>query len=110
MMRAPIGAIVATRDGDRLAREMIAECESVAAAERFRVREPAHGFAISLLTAEGSPFTASMLRDIEAGADIECEHLQGDMIRRAAAHGIATPLLEVAYCHLQAYRNRRKPA
>lgn len=106
-MRAPIGAIVATRDGLRLSREMIAECEAVAAAAGVPVRAQAHNLATSLLTAAGSPFTASMLRDIEGGAEIECEHLQGDMLRRAEALGVPTPLLVMAYCHLQAYRNRR---
>ena len=106
-MRAPIGAIVATRDGLRLSREMIAECEAVAAAAGVPVRAQAHTLATSLLTAAGSPFTASMLRDIEGGAEIECEHLQGDMLRRAEALGVPTPLLVMAYCHLQAYRNRR---
>ena len=106
-MRAPIGAIVATRDGLRLSREMISECEAVAAASGLPVRPQAHTMTTGLLTSAGSPFTASMLRDIEAGTEIECEHLQGDMIRRAEALGIATPLLLMAYCHLQAYRNRR---
>ena len=41
-MRAPIGAIVATRDGLRLSREMIAECEAVAAAAGVPVRAQAH--------------------------------------------------------------------
>jgi 2-dehydropantoate 2-reductase len=106
-MRAPIGAIMATRDGNRLANEMIAECEAVAAASGVPVRPQAHTMATGLLTAAGSPFTASMLRDIEGGGEIECEHLQGDMIRRAEALGVATPVLAMAYCHLQAYRNRR---
>ena len=107
MMRAPVGAIVATRDGARLARQLIEESEAVAAAEGYAVRPAAHQFAVSLLTTENSPFTASMLRDIEGGGDIECEHLQGDMIARGEAHGVPTPLLAVAYCHLQAYRNKR---
>ena len=106
-MRAAIGAIVATRDGLRLSKEMIAECEAVAAAAGKPVRPQAHLLVTGLLTATGSPFTASMLRDIEGRAEIECEHLQGDMIRRAEALGVPTPLLVMAYCHLQAYRNRR---
>ena len=106
-MRAPIGAIVAARDGLALSREMIAECEAVAAAAGVPVRPQAHTLTTGLLTSAGSPFTASMLRDIEGGAEIECEHLQGDMIRRAEALGVPTPLLVMAYCHLQAYRNRR---
>ena len=107
MMRAPIGAIMAARDGERLARQMIEECEAVATAAGFAPRDKARALATNVLLAPGSPFTASMLRDIEAGAEIECEHVQGDMIARAEASGIATPLLAVAYANLQAYRNAR---
>ena len=49
-----------------------------------------------------------MLRDLEGGGRIEADHLQGDMIRRGQALGVSTPLLAVAYCHLQAYQNHRK--
>ena len=54
-MRAPIGAIMATRDGVRLANGMIAECEAVAAASGVPVRPQAHTMAAGLLTAAGSP-------------------------------------------------------
>ena len=32
----------------------------------------------------------------------------GDLIRRGREHGVSTPLLEVAYVHLQAYQNRTR--
>lgn len=32
----------------------------------------------------------------------------GDMARRASAMGVATPLLDIAHCHLQAYECRRR--
>ena len=60
-----------------------------------------------MLTTRGSAFTASMLRDLEAGFQVEATHLQGDMIARGAALGVETPMLRVAYCHLQAYQARR---
>lgn len=107
LMRASVGAIVAADDGDRLTRAMLAECEAVAAAAGFAVRPKAREMGITFLTTPGSSFTASMLRDLEAGRQIEADHLQGDMIRRGNAHGVATDLLRVAFCHLQAYQNRR---
>ena len=110
LMRANVGAIVAAADGDRLTRTMLGECEGVAAAAGFPVRPKAREMGLSFLTTPGSPFTASMLRDIEAGREIEADHLQGDMIRRGKAEGVATDLLQVAFCHLQAYRNRRPRA
>ena len=36
----------------------------------------------TMLTAPGSGFAASMLRDIERGAPIEADHLVGDLLHR----------------------------
>jgi len=49
-----------------------------------------------------------MLRDIERGGPVEADHIIGDMIRRARAKGVATPLLRLVFSHLQAYEARRK--
>ena len=61
----------------------------------------------SVLTAPGSLFTASMLRDIEQGGRIEADHIVGDLLRRAP-NAVPTPLLATAYAHLRAYEARRK--
>ncbi len=107
LMRAPVSAIMAAGDGERLTLQMLGECEAVAAASGHAVSAKAHGWARPFLTNRGSDFTASMLRDLESGARIESDHLQGDMINRGAAFGVPTELLKVAYCHLQAYASRR---
>ena len=38
-----------------------------------------------MLTTEGSPLTASMFRDIKAGAPVEADHVIGDLVARADA-------------------------
>ena len=49
-------------------------------------------------------WAASMMRDIAKGAPkIEADAIVGDMVRRAEAHGLQTPLLRIALCHLQSY-------
>ena len=103
LMRAPVGAIVAADEGEALMREMLAECAAVATASG-RAPDPkfmadTQGF----LTQRGSPGTASMLRDIQRAAHTEHEHILGDMLARARAAGVATPLLRIANAHLQAY-------
>jgi 2-dehydropantoate 2-reductase len=45
------------------------------------------------------------MRDIVAGADVEADHVIGDLIARAAPG--ETPLLHVAYVHLKAYQAKR---
>ena len=79
-MRAPIGDIVAAA-GLPVAQALLTECASVAAAEGF---PPAPGdldYAAGMISRAGSLFTASMLRDLEAGAPVECQQILGDLLR-----------------------------
>ncbi|TDG33717.1 2-dehydropantoate 2-reductase [Paracraurococcus ruber] len=102
LMRASVGAIVATPEGAALMREALAECAGVAGAAGH---PPAAAFLAeteAMLTEPGSPGTASMLRDLHAGARTEHEHILGDMLARENAAGVPTPLLRVALAHLQA--------
>ena len=64
-----------------------------------------------MLTAAGSTFTASMLRDIENGNPIEADHIIGDLIQRGERAGSRpeqASLLRLAYAHLKAYEARRR--
>lgn len=47
-----------------------------------------------------------MRRDLESGARIEADHIIGDLLSRAVASGIPTPLLATAYRHVLVYQNR----
>ncbi len=60
-----------------------------------------------MLTAPGSPFSASMLRDIERGAPTEVDQIIGDLLRRAGAAASSRSLLRIAHAHLQAYEAKR---
>ena len=108
LMRASIGDIASTPEGERLTRQMIAECEGVACAEGFPSSAATRESTQKTLTATGSPFKSSMLRDIEAGNRVEADHIVGDMLRRARARGVPAPLLEAAFAHLKAYENARQ--
>ena len=106
LMRAPVGIIVATREGEAILRDLYAECGAVAAASGHRLRPQAVEAALATLTQAGSPGTASMMRDLEGGGRIEADHVVGDMLGRAEAEGVAAPLLRVVFCHLQSYEGR----
>jgi len=107
LMRANVGTIVATADGEALMRACFDEAHAAAVAAGHRGDEATAAEALGMLTARGSSFTSSMLRDLESGGRIEAEHIVGDMVRRARAAGVASPLLRAAYTHLQAYMSRR---
>lgn len=110
LMRASIGDIVATRDGRALLLDAIEEGALVASASGHPAREPVLTATRGILTEAGSGLKASMLRDLEQGGRIEADHIVGDLVRRASALGLATPLLRTAYCHLQAYEVGRAGA
>ncbi|GEP01250.1 2-dehydropantoate 2-reductase [Methylobacterium haplocladii] len=110
LMRAAIGDIVAAPGGKALVETLIEECRAVAAASGYAPRDKVFDGARKALTTEGSPMTASMLRDIENGARIEADHIIGDLIARGAktAPDSARPLLELVYAGLRSYQNRRE--
>jgi 2-dehydropantoate 2-reductase len=104
-MRATVGDIVAAEAQDIPVR-LLQECAAIAAANGYAPRDNARNAGLGILTAPGSAFTASMLRDIEQGSRIEADHIVGDLLRRAA--NAPAPLLATAYAHLRAYEARRK--
>jgi 2-dehydropantoate 2-reductase len=59
------------------------------------------------LTDPKGNWTASMLRDLEAGGRTEADHIVGWMLERARRHGVDDIILSLAYTHLKAYEARR---
>jgi 2-dehydropantoate 2-reductase len=110
LMRANVGTIAATADGEAVTRACLDEARAVAAAAGHPPGDAAIAEALGMLTARGSAFTSSMLRDLESGGRIEGDHIVGDMVRRARAANLAAPLLQAAYVHLQAYMSKRPGA
>ncbi len=107
LMRADVGTIVGTDEGEAIMRGLYAECVAVAEAAGEPVPEKAQGIALGALTQAGSALKASMLRDLEAGQQVEAMQIVGDMRLRAREAGVLAPLLAVAYAHLQAYEAGR---
>lgn len=107
LMRAPIGAIMETREGEAIIREMLAECSATATANGHAPRPEALAQMISFLTEHGSPGTASMFRDMARNGPTEHEHIIGDMLLRARTAGVAAPLLRVSLANLQSYTAMR---
>jgi 2-dehydropantoate 2-reductase len=106
LMRGSVGDIMAAEDGQSLILELLAECEAVAAASGYPPRSSQHEQFRTMLTDRASRFSASMLRDLEAGSRTEGEPVLGDMLRRARALGVRAPILRIAACHLQVHERR----
>ena len=107
LMRAPVGTILASPGGKDFLLGMLDESCAIATAEGHAPRAPFLERTRGMFTAEGSPMTASMFRDIKVGAAVEADHVIGDLIARADAAKVPVPKLRTAYTHLKAYEKQR---
>ena len=111
LLRAAIGDIGKAPGGTEIVLGLIEECRAIAQANGFPPRDAMLERYRGMLTAAGSPLTASMARDIENHNPIEADHIIGDLIRRGERVG-ALPdkgsLLRLAYTHLKAYEAREE--
>ncbi len=108
LMRAPVGDIVATGSGEKLTLALLSECAAAAKASGFPTPEPVFANYRGMLTQKGSAFSASMLRDVESGGQAEGDHILGALLETARRHALATPVLEIAATHLEAYAARKR--
>jgi 2-dehydropantoate 2-reductase len=100
LCRGSVGDIVATPYGKATTVQMYEECCRVAHAFDRTISTEATVKAIDMLTAPGSSFTASMLRDLLDGQRTEHDHILGAMIRKGHSLACPTPLLEVAHTNM----------
>ncbi|MCD0505520.1 2-dehydropantoate 2-reductase [Bordetella petrii] len=108
LMRGTVGQIVSADEGEGLVRDLLRECQQVAAASGHTVRAQADAAALKVLTDRESGMTASMFRDLSQGGRVEAEHIVGDMLHRARTLGLDVPMLRVAWTHLQVYQAQRE--
>jgi len=107
LMRASIGDIVSA-GGQDVALSIFDECCAIAAHNGFAPRPAAVQRGRAIMTAAGSPMTASMYKDMVRGAAVEADHIVGDLLGRAAPGNSPVPtVLRTAYVHLKAYEAQR---
>lgn len=104
LMRGNLGEIARTQEGAGVMRDLIAECAATAAAAGYAPRDAFLERAGRQLTDPESTTTASMLRDLRRGGQVEAEHVVGDMLARARSAGLAAPILRSIYTNLQVYQ------
>ncbi|WP_440713931.1 2-dehydropantoate 2-reductase [Gordonia sp. FQ] len=108
LFRGPVGAIVEAGGRPHI-ETIVAETEAVAAAAGYRVDDDAHRRSLATLTREGSDFTSSLYRDLVDGHPTEGEHLLGDLVARAAALDVPTPLTALALVQLRTATHHPNP-
>jgi 2-dehydropantoate 2-reductase len=107
LFRANVREIVAAPGGREAMERALAANAEIARREGHPPREKTMEFARARLTDPEGLWSASMLRDLESGGQVEADHIVGWMLARARAHGIDDSLLSSAYTHLKAYEARR---
>jgi 2-dehydropantoate 2-reductase len=100
LCRGSVGEIVATPYGGDLIRAMYEECCSIAEASGQAIDSAPKVKALEMLTKVGSPFTASMLRDLVSGQKTEHEHILGQMIKKGDHLNISCQLLKIAHTQI----------
>ena len=107
LFRANVGEIMATHDGRSIVERCLAANIEIAKREGHAPRAATLAWARDRLTDAKGKWSASMLRDLESGKDVEADHIVGFMLERARRHGIDDAVLAIAFAHLQAYEVRR---
>lgn len=107
LFRGNIGEIMAAPGGKEAVLRAFEANVQIATREGHAPRA-AHveGGRARLTDAKGN-WTASMLRDLEAGGRTEADHIVGWMLERARRHGVDDTILSAAYTHLKTYEARR---
>lgn len=103
LMRADLATVLAAPGGTAIFEAAVAECAAVATAAGHTPRASLMQWIRGLIAEPPPEMTASMLRDLQQGRRVEADHVLGDMIHRARGFGVATPVLDAAYCHLKCY-------
>jgi len=105
--RGNIREIISAPGGREAIEHLLGTNSEIAKREGHPPRPAATDFAVKRLTDPAGTWSASMLRDVEAGNAVEADHVVGWMLERARHHGLADPLLTLAYTHLKTYEARR---
>ncbi len=110
LMRGNIGEIEAVQHGTEFVLEMLEEVVRTVTTVGKAPTEKHLAFVRTMLTAKKSPQASSMYRDLVQGLPVEADQIIGDLVHRATAAGVKTPLLRAAYANLCIYQNRLLPA
>ncbi|UCZ54228.1 ketopantoate reductase family protein [Bacillus shivajii] len=103
LMRSPIGPIRDTFEGRTYIQQLFEEIRMTMEAHRAPISDRVVEKQMDTLDNQAPSMKSSMLRDIERGAPIEVDHLQGFLLLLAERYGIETPLLRLVYQHLKVY-------
>ncbi len=107
VFRANVGEIMAAPGGREAMERVLAANAEIAKREGHAPRPQVIEMARARLLDPQGNWSASMLRDLEAGGQVEADHVVGWMLAKARSHKVDDTVLALAYTHLKAYEQRR---
>ena len=106
LMRANVGEILRAGGEDLLA-TLLERNAAIAAAHGHPMPAAFMASYRALFADRASPYTASMLRDLESGGRTEADHILGFLVAAARRAGVPEELHALAWLHARAYDQRR---
>src|SRR5215469_6644059 len=106
LMDGDIGAVARATRGVAFAEALFGEVVAAVNALWRPLSDTFKSQVRSLLTDSTSTLTSSMYRDMKADQRVEADQIIGDLVIRAVAKGVATPLLSAALVRLKVYEER----
>ena len=107
LMRANVGEIVRAPGGAALLGRVLERNAAVAAANGHPMRDTFMAEYRTVFSDPASAYSASILRDLEAGGRIESDQILGFLLEAARRAGVPAELHEAAFLHAKAYEQRR---
>jgi 2-dehydropantoate 2-reductase len=107
LMRANVGEIARSPGGIAFMHGVLEANAAIAAAQGFPVSDAFMKQYRGVFGDVASAYTASMLRDLEAGGRIEADHILGFLLEAVRRHGLPSALHEAAFLHAKAFEQRR---
>jgi 2-dehydropantoate 2-reductase len=107
LMRANVGEILRTPDGQELFLDQLRCGAAIATANGYAPSEAFMKSWTETFSQKDSQYSTSMLRDIERGGRTETDHVLGFMLEKARMAGIEHHMLRLAYTHVKAFEQRR---
>jgi len=107
LARGDTQQVLTADGGEALLRAIFSEVLATITADGYQPRPAVTAKILELLSNPATPMTSSMYRDLTQGYDIEAEQVIGDLVERAARHGVSVPLLNAVNVNLQVYLKSR---
>jgi 2-dehydropantoate 2-reductase len=102
-----VGEIARSPGGVDFMRRVLERNAAIAAANGHPMRDAFMEEYRAVFSDPASAYSASILRDLEAGGRIESDHILGFLLEAARRAGVPEELHEAAFLHAKAYEQRR---